>query len=62
MVISEETKEVTHYVEKPESYVSAVINCGVYVFHPLVFQSLAEIYRKNQARVQDGDNGRNAGE
>ncbi|XP_057304863.1 mannose-1-phosphate guanyltransferase alpha-A-like [Hydractinia symbiolongicarpus] len=53
MVINKTTSEVTHYVEKPENYVSGVINCGVYAFHPSVLDSLAEIYRNNQVRLRE---------
>jgi len=57
MVISK-TNEVSHYVEKPESYVSGVINCGVYIFHPTIKQALASIYENNQrsAREEEHDN------
>ena len=36
-------------MEKPESFVSTLINCGVYVFHPSVFETLGDIY---QTQVQ----------
>ena len=32
IVADSETKKVRHYVEKPESYISNLINCGVYLF------------------------------
>lgn len=32
IVSDPETKRVLHYVEKPESYISNLINCGVYLF------------------------------
>ena len=30
-----------HYVEKPESFVSALVSCGVYLFNPNIFAPLA---------------------
>lgn len=32
IVSDPETKRVRHYVEKPESHISSLINCGVYLF------------------------------
>lgn len=52
MVLNQDSKEVTHYVEKPESFVSNFINCGVYVFHPSVAQSLGEVYRDREDQDQ----------
>ena len=34
------THEVLHYVEKPNSYVSTLINCGVYIFSQEIFTML----------------------
>ncbi|KAI5639164.1 nucleotidyl transferase domain-containing protein [Phthorimaea operculella] len=39
---------VTHYVEKPSSYVSTLINCGVYMCSLNVFQTMAEAAQKKQ--------------
>jgi mannose-1-phosphate guanylyltransferase len=33
-VVRDPEHAVTHYVEKPESFVSDLISCGVYVLHP----------------------------
>ncbi|CAF0838205.1 unnamed protein product [Rotaria sordida] len=43
-----QTNEVKHYVEKPSTFVSTTINCGVYVFTKFIFQILSETYRNNQ--------------
>ena len=43
-----QTHEVKHYVEKPSTFVSTTINCGVYLFTKLIFQILSEAYRNNQ--------------
>ena len=43
------TNAVLHYVEKPSSYISPWINCGVYVLSAAgVFAMLQEVYRKKQ--------------
>ena len=42
---------VLHYVEKPGTYVSTSINCGVYIFSKEVFPMLKEVFKKKQACV-----------
>ncbi|KAK4417723.1 Mannose-1-phosphate guanyltransferase alpha [Sesamum alatum] len=37
------TKELLHYTEKPETFVSDLINCGVYVFTPTIFSVIQEV-------------------
>ncbi|XP_072948413.1 mannose-1-phosphate guanylyltransferase regulatory subunit alpha-A isoform X2 [Epargyreus clarus] len=48
MVHDTNTKAVTHYVEKPNSYVSTLINCGVYVCSLNVFHTMAEAFQRKQ--------------
>ncbi|CAF1062798.1 unnamed protein product [Rotaria sordida] len=48
-----QTNEVKHYVEKPSTFVSTTINCGVYVFTKFIFQILSETYRNNQQLYND---------
>lgn len=48
MVTNKDTNEVTHYVEKPSSYVSTLINCGIYVFSLDIFQVIAEAFNAKQ--------------
>ncbi|XP_022118466.1 mannose-1-phosphate guanyltransferase alpha-A [Pieris rapae] len=48
MVRETNTNAVTHYVEKPKSYVSTLINCGVYVCSLQVFQVMAEAFQRKQ--------------
>ena len=36
-----------HYVEKPETFVSNIINAGGYIFSPEIFQHLARIFTAN---------------
>ncbi|CAH2231864.1 jg11053 [Pararge aegeria aegeria] len=42
MVQEPTTNAVTHYVEKPNSYISTLINCGVYVCSLQVFHTMAD--------------------
>ncbi|KAG7300969.1 hypothetical protein JYU34_015324 [Plutella xylostella] len=39
---------VTHYVEKPSTYVATLINCGAYVCAPTCFHIMAELFQKKQ--------------
>ncbi|CAH0551582.1 unnamed protein product [Brassicogethes aeneus] len=57
MVINKNTSEVTHYVEKPSSYVSTLINCGVYVFSLSIFQTIGEIFNAKQMEHYKNGNG-----
>ncbi|XP_043257381.1 mannose-1-phosphate guanyltransferase alpha-A [Colletes gigas] len=60
MVLGKEG-EVAHYVEKPSTFVSTLINCGVYLASPEIFQTMADaFYAKQQQEnfIQFNDNGR----
>jgi len=48
VVSKKETGEVVHYVEKPETFVSTTINCGVYLFSMHIFQHLSQAFEKRQ--------------
>lgn len=48
MVRQQPTKTVTHYVEKPNTYVSTLINCGVYVCSLNVFHVMAKAFEDKQ--------------
>uniref|UniRef100_A0A8C6WRD0 GDP-mannose pyrophosphorylase Aa n=1 Tax=Neogobius melanostomus TaxID=47308 RepID=A0A8C6WRD0_9GOBI len=48
IVANEETNEVQHYVEKPSTFVSDIINCGIYLFHPDIFKHIGAVFQKNQ--------------
>ena len=37
-----------HYVEKPQSYISPIINCGVYLFSLSIFELLASVFNQKQ--------------
>uniref|UniRef100_V9KU38 Mannose-1-phosphate guanyltransferase alpha-A n=1 Tax=Callorhinchus milii TaxID=7868 RepID=V9KU38_CALMI len=42
------THQVLHYVEKPGTFVSDIINCGVYLFTPAIFQHIGDVFHSNQ--------------
>ncbi|KAL0898054.1 hypothetical protein Bca101_082015 [Brassica carinata] len=48
LVADPDTKELLHYTEKPETFVSDLINCGVYVFTSDIFKAIEGVY--NQMR------------
>ena len=39
---------ILHFVEKPSSYLSTIINCGVYIFSLDVFQMLQNVFNSKQ--------------
>lgn len=47
MVLGKEG-EVAHYVEKPSTFVSTLINCGVYLASLDIFQTMADVFHANQ--------------
>ena len=51
IVSDPETKRVLHYVEKPESHISNLINCGVYLFSTeAIFPSIKSAIQRRQER------------
>ena len=48
IVQDRDTSEVTHYVEKPSTFVSTLINCGVYVCSIDIFQTFAGVFNARQ--------------
>jgi mannose-1-phosphate guanylyltransferase len=40
LVVDPKTHELMHYAEKPETFISDMINTGVYVFSPTIFDHL----------------------
>ncbi|XP_028402885.1 mannose-1-phosphate guanyltransferase alpha-B-like [Dendronephthya gigantea] len=61
MVEDAETHELLHYVEKPETYVSSLINCGAYIFTPTIFDALKELRQKNVDRANELSQSNNVG-
>lgn len=43
LVADSETGELLHYAEKPETFVSEWINCGVYIFTPQIFLAIQDV-------------------
>lgn len=58
LVIDGQMGTVNHYVEKPSSYISTFINCGVYVCSLDVFARIAEVYysREHNYNIGNGHN------
>ncbi|KAJ8753505.1 hypothetical protein K2173_022746 [Erythroxylum novogranatense] len=54
LVADPATNELLHYTEKPETFVSDLINCGVYVFTPEIFTSIQCVssQRKDRANLK----------
>ncbi|XP_056169876.1 uncharacterized protein LOC115688313 isoform X1 [Syzygium oleosum] len=45
------TNELLHYTEKPETFVSDLINCGVYIFTPDIFFAIEDVSNDRADRV-----------
>ncbi|XP_027358353.1 mannose-1-phosphate guanyltransferase alpha-like isoform X3 [Abrus precatorius] len=43
LVADSTTNELLHYTEKPETFVSDLINCGVYIFTPDIFTAIQDV-------------------
>ncbi|KAJ7405271.1 Mannose-1-phosphate guanyltransferase alpha-A [Willisornis vidua] len=50
---------VQHYVEKPSTFVSEIINCGIYLFTPAIFQHIGKVFQRNQQELalEESSNG-----
>ncbi|KFP88765.1 Mannose-1-phosphate guanyltransferase alpha-A, partial [Acanthisitta chloris] len=59
IVANADTQEVQHYVEKPSTFVSEIINCGIYLFTPAIFQHIGEVFQRNQQELalEESSNG-----
>ncbi|KAL8182993.1 UNVERIFIED_CONTAM: hypothetical protein K2H54_011264 [Gekko kuhli] len=51
IVANADSHEVLHYVEKPSTFVSELINCGIYLFTPAIFQHIGAVFRRNQQEL-----------
>lgn len=54
IVADKQTNAMMHYVEKPESYISPMINCGVYLFSLKIFDLLAKVFQGKQRDYYNG--------
>jgi len=52
LAIEETTLEVLHYAEKPETYVSDIINCGVYLFSPSIYDLLTSVSESQKPQTE----------
>ncbi|KAF8407969.1 hypothetical protein HHK36_007109 [Tetracentron sinense] len=54
LVADQITNELLHYTEKPETFVSDRINCGVYIFTPDIFTAIQGVstQRKDRANLR----------
>ncbi|XP_073059075.1 uncharacterized protein [Primulina eburnea] len=54
LVADPDTNELLHYTEKPETFVSDRINCGVYIFTPDIFTAIQGVstQRKDRATLR----------
>jgi mannose-1-phosphate guanylyltransferase len=50
LVADPKTGELLHYAEKPETFVSDFINCGVYIFTPEIFNAIRDVASSRQER------------
>ncbi|XP_067006099.2 mannose-1-phosphate guanyltransferase alpha-A [Anabrus simplex] len=48
IVQDKDTAEVKHYVEKPSTFVSTLINCGVYLCSVELFHNIASVFNSRQ--------------
>lgn len=55
MVENQETNEVLHFVEKPSTFVSDIINCGIYLFTPKIFTHIGTVFQRKQEDRQLGE-------
>jgi len=47
-IVSNDKDEVLHYAEKPETFVSDVVNTGVYVLNSEVINNLGQIFHEHE--------------
>uniref|UniRef100_A0AAR2KY80 Nucleotidyl transferase domain-containing protein n=1 Tax=Pygocentrus nattereri TaxID=42514 RepID=A0AAR2KY80_PYGNA len=48
IVENQQTNEVLHFVEKPSTFISDIINCGIYLFTPEIFSHIGTVFQRNQ--------------
>ncbi len=49
IVEDQQNHSMLHYVEKPKTYISSLVNCGVYIFSPDIFNIVQQVFHKKQA-------------
>lgn len=55
LIADPESNQVLHYVEKPDTYISDLISCGVYLFDVAVFQEIKKAIdaKKERETIDD---------
>ncbi|CAL4134090.1 unnamed protein product [Meganyctiphanes norvegica] len=56
IVEDKHTHKILHYVEKPSTFVSHLINCGVYICSPAIFKKVGEVFSSRQDFYCDENN------
>lgn len=60
-LVTNKAGEVTHYVEKPNSYVSPLINCGIYLVSTDIFPQIATVFYSRPKNENGNTNGKDQG-
>ncbi|KAG0165009.1 Proteasome subunit alpha type-2 [Apophysomyces sp. BC1034] len=55
LVAKPDTNEVLHYVEKPETFISDLISCGVYLFDTAVFGEMKKAIDRKKDSHEEAD-------
>ncbi|KAF7726927.1 Proteasome subunit alpha type-2 [Apophysomyces ossiformis] len=55
LVAKPDTNEVLHYVEKPETFISDLISCGVYLFDTAVFGEMKKAIDRKKDNHEEAD-------
>uniref|UniRef100_A0A3P8WB65 GDP-mannose pyrophosphorylase Aa n=1 Tax=Cynoglossus semilaevis TaxID=244447 RepID=A0A3P8WB65_CYNSE len=51
VLLATTVSSVLHYVEKPSTFVSDIINCGIYLLNQDIFQHIGAVFQKNQQEM-----------
>lgn len=57
IVEDKDTHSIVHYVEKPATYISSLINCGVYIFSLGIFPMLQSVFNTQQEQYYGSGEG-----
>lgn len=50
-IVQNDKHQVLHYVEKPETFVSHLISCGVYIFSAAIFTHISTHFKKHNTEI-----------
>lgn len=51
IIIDTSTSQISHYVEKPNEFISDTINGGVYLFHKSIFDEIRDAMAEKVKKV-----------